>query len=496
MSGAIPFDTLFTAAAWVGALSILLASGLSFVLTNRVSGSIRALCATADTVGHGDLNPRSHISSRSAAEIKELAKAFNGMLDRLSGALEQSHLDTAELRAQIEEAELLQAQFIQAQKMEAIGRVAGGVAHDFNNLLTVIIGNCQLAMADTPKDDPRYHDLEQVMKGGERAAELTRQLLFFSRNQSLELQILQLNDTVVHIDPMLRRLSGEQVRLTTHLAPDLYRIRAEAGRMEQIIMNLVVNACDAMDNDGDLNIVTENIVICSLPEARQLGINPGEYAVLHVTDTGCGMDKETQARIFEPFFKTQKNGKGEGLGLSNVYGMLQHMGASISVSSSLGQGSEFKLFFKRATSLQEGAAAVDRQEGAITGNEFILIVDDEEYITEVLVKALSEHGYQTASARNGEAAMELIADGHPQIDLLITDIVMPGINGPELSRKMALQRPEMKTIYITGYQNEAAAVADESPQTAAIQKPFSLDELLTRVRETLDNSCILPPPST
>ncbi len=389
------------------------------------------------------------------------------------------------------EAEVAQRteQLIQAQKMEAVGLLAGGVAHDFNNLLTVILGRSQVVLGRLPADARVRADFDLIVKTAERAAALTRQLLAFSRKQVLQRRVIDLNALVGGIEPILRRLAGEHVTLVTRLDPDLGCVDADAAQLEQVLLNLAVNARDAMPNGGLLLLQSANVELDAAAAGR-LGARAGAYVVLAVTDTGVGMDAATQARLFEPFFTTKEPGRGTGLGLATVYGIVQQHGGHVAVESAPGQGTTFRIYLPRGPAARPAAepARPAPEEVAVRGgSETILVAEDEDGVRQFAAETLRERGYQVLEAADGRTALEM-AEHHPgPIHLLLTDVVMPQLNGWELGRELAARRPQTKVLYMTGY-TEITARHDGSiePGEFLLQKPFTPLTLARRVRDVLD----------
>jgi PAS domain S-box-containing protein len=381
----------------------------------------------------------------------------------------------------------LEKQLTQSQKMEAIGQLAGGIAHDFNNLLTVIDGYSELALQKLREDDPLLADLIEIRDAGKRAAALTRQLLAFSRRQVLQPRVFNLNSVVVEMGKMLRRLIGEDIQLRTVLRPVHGNIKADPGQIEQVIMNLAVNARDAMPNGGTLTLETQGVDIDEEYSSQHLAVKPGRYMMLAISDTGCGMDEETQKRIFEPFFTTKGTGKGTGLGLSTVYGIVKQSGGNIWVYSEPGRGSTFKIYLPL---VEESDRAYQRhlETGAdLRGAETILLVEDEEILRRLVREVLEKHGYQVLEASDGSSALQTCERFPSLIHLLITDIVMPDMGGGELANRLAQLRPEMKVLYMSGYSDDATAqhgILDSG--ISFLQKPFTPRELASKVREILD----------
>jgi two-component system cell cycle sensor histidine kinase/response regulator CckA len=374
-----------------------------------------------------------------------------------------------------------------AQKMEAVGRLAAGVAHDFNNLLTAIIGYSQLIQRRFPPDHPVSEDAGEVLGAAERAASLTRQLLIFSRQQVLDPRVLDLNGIVSGMDRMLRRLIDADIDLLTVPALDLGRVKADPGHIEQVLVNLVVNARDAMPSGGRLTIETANIELDESHVQDHPPAQPGRYILLAVTDSGCGMDAKTQARIFEPFFTTKEVGKGTGLGLSTVHGIVQQCGGIVDVYSEIGVGSVFKIYLPRVDEAVDPVAIHD-MEPAAGGTETVLLVEDHERVRNVIAETLRLNGYTVLEAAEpGEAISR--AHEHPaRVELLLTDVMLPGMNGPELARAIARLHPEARVLFISGYTDKAVIHQGLVGSGAAfLQKPFTAESLLRAIRALLDD---------
>jgi len=362
-------------------------------------------------------------------------------------------------------------QLRQAQKMEAVGRLAGGIAHDFNNLLTVITSYGDLLLEDLAPDDSRRDDVDQIRKAAEGAAALTRQLLAFSRQQVLEPKVVDLRAILAGTEKLLRRLIGADVHLATSLAPDLGAVKADPGQLEQIIINLAVNARDAMPGGGRLTIEAANMVV----EAR-----PGRYVMLAVSDTGIGMDEQTKARVFEPFFTTKESGKGTGLGLATVYGIVKQAGGFITVDSEPGRGTTFKVYLPRVDEPVAPAIARPAPAEPRRGTETVLVAEDAPSVRLVTRQVLERYGYTVLEAPTGDIALRLAAKHHGPIHLLLTDVVMPGLSGRQLAGQLSLLRSEMKVLYVSGYADTV------EPGAAYLQKPFAPEALARRVRDVLD----------
>jgi PAS domain S-box-containing protein len=380
----------------------------------------------------------------------------------------------------------LEEQFRQSQKMEAVGQLAGGIAHDFNNLLTAILGNTQLLLRELPPGDSKRGDVEEIRKASERAASLTRQLLAYSRRQMLQPEILDLNVVVAEMDKMLRRLIGEHIALVAVPASDLGRVRADPNQIEQVIVNLAVNARDAMPDGGKLTIETSNVDIDETFAQAHLGSVPGSYAMLAVTDTGAGMDASVRAHLFEPFFTTKEVGKGTGLGLATVYGIVKQSGGYISVYSEPGRGSSFKIYLPRIATPVD-AAPGPQKGGPARGSETLLVVEDEPAVLALSRRALEAQGYVVLAASDAAAALRVVERHGGTIHLLLTDVVMPGLSGRELADRLTVQRPGIRVLYMSGYPGDAVVQHGTLPSGSAfLQKPFSPDGLARKVRDVLD----------
>ncbi|HWZ97207.1 MAG TPA: PAS domain S-box protein [Candidatus Dormibacteraeota bacterium] len=388
----------------------------------------------------------------------------------------------------ISERQLLEEQLRQAQKMEAVGRLAGGVAHDFNNLLMVIKGHTELLLGSIQPEDPSRRKIEQIDRSADRATSLTRQLLAFSRMQVLQPRSINLNSIVDEMGKLIPRLIGEDIELAIHTSPDLGTIRADASQMEQIIMNLAVNARDAMPKGGKLIIETSNTELDGTYRSSHPVVKPGRYILLAVSDTGIGMDVETQAHIFEPFFTTKEQGKGTGLGLSTVYGVVKQSGGFIWVYSEKGKGATFKIYLPRVDEAADEVGHAHTSTQVMRGTETVLLAEDEQDVREVAREFLESAGYTVILAANGEEAIARVEEQSGQIDLLVTDMIMPGMTGLELVRRLRQHRLDFGVIYMSGYSEQAAAEATKADQTAIVlTKPFSRIAILRAVREVLQN---------
>jgi two-component system cell cycle sensor histidine kinase/response regulator CckA len=389
--------------------------------------------------------------------------------------------------ADITDSRELEEQLRQSQKLEAVGQLAGGVAHDFNNLLTVITGYSDLSLRRLDKDNPLRSNLEEIKKAGERAASLTRQLLAFSRKQVLQPKVLQLNAIVADVDKMLRRLIGEDIDTLTVLEPGLGQIKADPGQIEQVILNLAVNARDAMPQGGKLTIETSNVYLDNQYARQHTAIQPGHYVMLAVSDTGCGIDAETQVRMFEPFFTTKEQGKGTGLGLSTVYGIVKQSGGHLWVYSEMGKGTAFKIYLPQVDGVTERDEARDALAGLPQGQETVLLTEDEEQVRQMIRMILEMNGYHVLEAVSGEEALTLYKEHEGQIDLIMTDVVMPRMSGRELAQSLEVLHPGIKVLYMSGYTDDAIVrhgLLDQ--EIVFLQKPFTPDALMRKVREVLD----------
>jgi PAS domain S-box-containing protein len=387
----------------------------------------------------------------------------------------------------VTERKALEEQLRQAQRMEAVGRLAGGVAHDFNNLLMVIQGYSDLLLQSPEPADTQRQPLEEIRKAAERASALIRQLLAFSRKQVLQAQVLNLNMVVANVEKMLRRVIGEDIELTVLPGAELNRVMADPGQIEQVIMNLAINARDAMPRGGKLTIETANVDLDEDYARRHGGVQPGPYARLSVSDTGCGMDAETQAHIFEPFFTTKERSKGTGLGLATVYGIVKQSGGNIWVYSEVGRGTVFKIYLPRAPQGAEVRQQAEVQQQLPGGVETILVAEDDAAVQALVCGALADRGYTVLEARDGPEALAAAQEHKEPIHLLVTDVVLPHMSGRKLSQRLLAQRPETRLLYMSGYTDDAivnhGVLAGNAP---FLQKPFSADALSRKVREVLD----------
>jgi len=428
--------------------------------------------------GHYDLSfvrkDGSHLwAFLSTAPILDPAGRYEGSLAMIADISDRKHLEQ---------------RVRHAQKMEAIGRLAGGIAHDFNNLLSVVLSYSSLLLADLRPEDPMHSDLEEIQTAGERARNLTRQLLTFSRQQVAQPEVLDLNQVMAGMDRMLRRLIREDLELITIPGPNLGTIRADRGQLEQIVMNLVLNARDAIAEGGRITIETARVELDQAFARDHLGVTPGPYVLLSIADNGSGMDQATRSRIFEPYFTTKGNGRGTGLGLSTVYGIVQQCGGSIWVDSQPGKGTMFRIYLPEAQKELPLEAARSVPEPALRGSETILLVEDEDQVRSLAREILQRNGYRVLGLRSAGEAL-LTSEQYPgEIQLLLSDVVMPQMSGRQLANRLRAQRPSMKVLLMSGYGNDALP-SDNAREggLALIAKPLTPYALSHKVREVLDS---------
>jgi two-component system, cell cycle sensor histidine kinase and response regulator CckA len=386
-----------------------------------------------------------------------------------------------------EEKAVLQEQLRQSQKMEAVGQLAGGIAHDFNNLLTIIKGYSQLSLFELQEDGPLRRNVAEIEKAANRAADLTRQLLAFSRRQILEMKVLDLNTRLKDLDKMLRRIIGEDIELVTHPGSDLGRVKADPGQIEQVVINLAVNARDAMPTGGKLTIETANVELDEAYALTHIAVIPGRYVMVSVSDTGVGMTPEVRDHVFEPFFTTKETGKGTGLGLSMVYGIVKQSGGNIWVYSEPGKGTTFKIYLPQVNEPLQELREKKGEKELLLGSETILVVEDEKEVRKLALRILERQGYRILAATSGEDALSVCKEHQESIHLLLTDVVMPGMTGRILAESLVSLYPKIKVLYMSGYTENAIVhhgILD--PGTNYIQKPFTVDGLITKIREVLD----------
>ncbi|MDZ4853996.1 MAG: response regulator [Nitrospirota bacterium] len=384
-------------------------------------------------------------------------------------------------------------QLRQSQKMEAVGRLAGGIAHDFNNLLTVIMGYSEVLSAELGPQHPLHEAVRETRKAGERAATLVRQLLAFSRKQPLDQKVLCINDAVTSLVSLLRRLIGENIQLVCTLDPANGRLCGDQSQLEQILVNLVINARDAMPNGGTLTIETARVELTRSPVYQVIPLRPGPYVRLAVSDTGCGMDHKTQSHIFEPFFTTKGEEKGSGLGLSTVFGIVTQCGGAIDVTSRVGRGTRFDLYFPSVESDILATMPAEPLGQTQKGTETILLVEDESSVRMLMRDELRKLGYRVLEAKNGVEACLLATQQAGSIQLLVTDVVMPGMGGRELAQRLSVINPDLRALFISGYMNDVGLIAGQEEGTSRLlQKPFTPEVLAQAVRNLLDTDALLP----
>jgi two-component system, cell cycle sensor histidine kinase and response regulator CckA len=421
-----------------------------------------------------------------ARSAQEALRAAHAELERrVAERTDELQLEIAE-RFRAEEAlQRTEEQLRQAQKMEAIGRLAGGIAHDFNNVLSVVLSYCDLMLDQVPAKSPLRGDLEEVRRAGERSATLTQQLLAFSRQQVLQPRVLDLNDVVGGMRRMLQRLLGEDVELELRCAPRLDKVRVDPVQIEQVLLNLAVNARDAMPAGGRLTIETDNVELDARFAAEHLGVRPGPHVILAVSDTGMGMDSETRARIFEPFFTTKEKGKGTGLGLSTAFGIVKQSGGSIWACSEPGKGATFKVYLPATLDAPDSLPA-PQPAFKLKGSETVLIVEDEDQVRLLAAGILRKFGYRVLEARMAREAIAVAKAEEGPVDLLLTDVVMPGMAGPVLAEKLVAMRPGLQVLFMSGHTDAAVRHRVLEGGAAFLQKPFIPEVLARRVRQVLD----------
>ncbi len=429
---------------------------------------------------------RSDTDDQLSTERRDADATVAALADTRRALADSQNADMTE-RLRAEKAlQASEAQLRHVQKMEAVGILAGGIAHYFNNILSVILSYGEMVLNELKPGEPMHDDLAQICKAGQRAADLTRQLLMFSRQQVIEPKVLDLNDVLSGIDKMLQRILGADVDLVSLPENPLGRVRVDPGSMEQVIMNLVVNARDAMPTGGKLTIETANVVLDEAFARDHHGVQPGSYVMLAVTDTGVGMAPTTVARIFEPFFTTKERGKGTGLGLSTVFGIVQQSGGSVWVYSEVGNGSTFKIYLPCVDAPIDSVRAIEAPTD-LRGSETILLVEDDDQVRAVAIAILRKSGYHVIEARHAGEAL-LHSEKHPgTIHLLHSDVVMPQMSGPELAKRLAASRPDMRVLCMSGYTDDSIVRHGVlEAHLAFLQKPITPDTLTTRVREVLD----------
>ncbi len=435
--------------------------------------------------------------SLNGVEVQWKRKDGRVIIVRLSGSAAAGSDEPEEvlelIAEDITDRRQLEEQLRQVEKMDSVGRLAGGVAHDFNNLLMVINGYTEVLLEQLDKGSAMHHKVQSIQQAAGRAATLTRQLLAFSRKQLLELKVVDVNTVIGDMERLLRPLIGENIELITQLSPETGHTRVDASQLEQVIMNLVVNAKDAMPEGGKLTLQSADVTVRQDFREHRF-IQPGRYALISVADTGHGMDKETQSRIFEPFFTTKEKGKGTGLGLSTVYGIVKQSSGYVFAQSEMGVGTTFHVYLPRVEDPAAEPIPAKPQPNEAGGAETVLLVEDEDSVRELVRITLADRGYRVLEAENGEGGLRIAEAFQERIDILITDVVMPGIGGRELAKKLLALRPGISVLYLSGYTEDAVVTQDAlGPATAFLQKPFTLQSLAKKVRDVLRSKPALDP---
>ncbi|PYT73471.1 MAG: hypothetical protein DMG39_06330 [Acidobacteria bacterium] len=451
----------------LGLIVILAGVLLVYVISDTFTKPLGSLVEGVRALEEGDFSYP--LTAAGGDELACVTRAFESMRNTLERNQEQ--------REQLEE------QLRQAQKMDALGRLAGGVAHDFNNLLTVIKGNSDLALERIKPTDAVRGNCEQIRRVADRAAMLTRQLLAFSRRQMLQPKVLDLNELIAEMGRLLQRLLREDIEYKVQLSEPLARVQADPGQIEQVLLNLIVNAADAMPKGGTLTIATEDVCVDPLYAQARPPLVPGDYVMLAVSDTGHGMDAGTRARIFEPFFTTKEPGKGTGLGLATVYGVVKQSSGYIFVESTPGAGARFEIYLPQVPEKAQEAPTEERVAKVRGGRETVLLVEDEGDVRALICEFLKAAGYQVLTAADGEQGLDIGQKFRDEIDILVTDVVMPRMRGPELAKRLRGMQPDLKVMYMSGYTEEFGASVLEG--ASFLQKPFSRDALLRQIHDAL-----------
>jgi signal transduction histidine kinase/CheY-like chemotaxis protein len=454
----------------LGLVAVLVGGSLVFLISDTFTRPLVSLVEGVHALEQGDFDYP--LETHGGDEVAQVTRAFDGMRSTLQRNDKQR--------------QLLEDQLRQSQKMEGIGRLAGGVAHDFNNLLTVIKGHSSLMISRLQPSDPLHGSSEQIEKAADRAASLTRQLLAFCRMQVLEPKVLDLNAQVSDMGKMLKRLVREDIAFEFRPGKPLGRVKVDPNQIEQVILNLTVNACDAMPNGGRLTIETHDVTIEEDYERIRL-IHPGKYVMLTVTDTGCGMDTETKTRIFEPFFTTKGQGKGTGLGLSTVYGVVKQSGGWIWVDSEPDKGARFEVYLPTVAEVERPAPTKEVAAAPTQHSETVLVAEDEEAVRELASQFLVSAGYNVLAAEDGAKALALAERSRRPIHVLVTDVVMPHMRGPELAKRLKKLHPDLRVVYMSGYMEYGGGNEEFLEESLFLQKPFSRDNLVQKVGEALKN---------
>jgi signal transduction histidine kinase/ActR/RegA family two-component response regulator len=453
----------------LGLMAIVAGGALIFLISDSVTKPLAALLNGVHALERGNFTYP--LKARGRDELAELTQAFDGM----RGTLQRNEAQREQLEGQLR----------QAQKMDALGRLAGGVAHDFNNLLTVIRGHSELLLDRLQPEDTRYRNSEQIRKTADRAASLTRQMLAFSRMQVLQPKVLDVNELIVEMGKLLRRLVREDIEFSLRLGDSLSRVKADPGQLEQVLLNLTVNASDAMPLGGKLTIETQNVIVDTAYEQTRPSVAPGSYVMVVVSDTGHGMDEATKARIFEPFFTTKEPGKGTGLGLATVYGVVKQSEGFIWVESSPGNGSRFEIYLPQSSERIDAMQGEPSATPTVARRETVLVVEDEQEVRELACEFLKSAGYSVETAENGLEALETAKRLGESIRLVLTDIVMPKMRGPELAKQLKSVLPDVKIVYMTGYLEQTDAGDEFLRGAYFLQKPFTRESIVGRVAEAI-----------
>jgi len=455
----------------VGLIAIIAGGMLIFLISDTVTRPLGFLLGGVHAVERGDFTYP--LEANGQDELSELTRAFDGMRNTLQKNETQR--------------EQLESQLRQAQKMEALGRLAGGVAHDFNNLLTVMRGHSELLLDRLQPGDALHSNAQQIRKTADRAASLTRQMLAFSRMQVLQPKVLDMNELIAEMGKLLRRLIREDIEFSLRLGDSLGRVKADPGQLEQVILNLTVNASDAMPLGGKLTVETQNMIVDKEYARSHPSVDPGAYVLVRVSDTGHGMDGATKARIFEPFFTTKEPGKGTGLGLATVYGVVKQSGGFIWVESNPGNGTRFEIYLPRTTEQAESVQAVTEGNESAARRKTVLVVEDEKEVRELACEFLKAAGYSVLTAEDGLEAMETTKRLGKTIHVVLTDVVMPRMRGPALARQLKTLLPDVKIVYMTGYLGQNGDGEEYLKDAFFLQKPFSRESLVGQVGEALRN---------
>jgi len=456
----------------LGLMAIIAGAVLIFLISDTVTRPLASLVKGVHALARGDTEYPLEASGHD--ELSELTRAFDGMRDTLERNETQR--------------EKLEGQLRQSQKMEALGRMAGGVAHDFNNLLTVIRGHSDLLLDRMQPEDPLYRSSQQIRKTSDRAASLTRQMLAFSRMQVLQPKVLDLNELIADMGKLLRRLVREDIEFSLRLGDSLGRIKADPSQLEQVLLNLTVNASDAMPLGGRLTIETQNLFVDDKNAHLHTSAECGDYVLITVSDTGHGMDAATKARIFEPFFTTKEPGKGTGLGLATVYGIVKQSGGFISVDSTPGGGTRFKLYLPQSFEQFEAAPHLPEVPETVVTRKTVLVVEDEREVRELACEFLKAAGYSVLTAEDGLEALEVAQRFGKSINVVLTDIVMPKMRGPALAKRLRTLFPHLKLVFMTGYLEQSSPGDDFLQDAFFLQKPFSRETIVNHVAESLKDS--------